>query len=137
MSNQYEGVVYGLLPKEEKKKLTDSSKTIQEFVGEMTGWQDCEYGIWSHNKAYREKPEPKPKKLVPWSIEDYKEPLMVSPRNSEGNVVKDSWCLIDRVTVDSVYLGGWGSVTHKALLLDYVQYPSGDPCGKEVEDDSK
>jgi hypothetical protein len=56
MSDKYEGIVFGLLPAEEQKRLMASKKQIQHYTTNC--WQDSYRPTWNGNVAYREAPEP-------------------------------------------------------------------------------
>ena len=129
MSNQYEGVVFGLLPKEEQDRLRDSTKRIQFYSTNEREWryafEDC---AWAAGEAYREKPEPKPKKWVPWECEDVPKNCFIVPKDIQ------LWQVITGIGATGVKCGDtW--IKFYDLLNDYVQHPSRDPCGKEVDGD--
>jgi len=70
MSDKYEGVVFGLLPAEEQERLKNSKKQIQHYTTYC--WQDSYRPTWASTVAFREAPEPPPKKLadLDWSTLD-------------------------------------------------------------------
>jgi len=128
MKNQYEGVVYGLLPEEEKERLKNSGKKIQIFIDGGNWISTLTRPYWNFGTAYREKPEPK-NKLVPWEMEDIKSSVRICYKDS-----REGWKLITGCEKYCVSLPG-GTASYAALLNAYVQYPSGDPCGKLIEDE--
>jgi len=133
MENKYEGVVYGLLPEEEKEKLRITKNGIQYLSNNNGAWESigAEFAkYFSPGVAYREKPEPKPKKWVQWESQDIKPGMAVKNRGGDG------WLLITWVNYDRVALNGKIELGYQELFDTYVQYHSGDPCGKYIEDDS-
>jgi len=129
MSNQYEGVVYGLLPGEEKNRLLAVTK-LQYYSGGLHGWLDWKHPHeFSDYQAYRQKPE---RKWVPWTFKDIKENTRVYFKHP----LDRHWRLIISAGSRSVFIAdAERSVTYDDLLENYLQYPSGDPCGKEVDGD--
>jgi len=129
MSNQYEGVVYGLLPGEEKNRLLAVTK-LQYYSGGLHGWLDWKHPHeFSDYQAYRQKPEPKPKKWVPWTYLDV-------PMNCYivFKAAPQKWQLITNVDGMAAHFGA-SYLIWEDLFEKCVQYPSGDPCGKEVDGD--
>lgn len=119
-TRDWEGVVYGLLPIEEKHKLIDA-KEIQIFASGH--WKPTCKSLFDPNVAYRVAPPAPTPKLVPWERKDVK--LGMQVRRKE----RGSEHLIVSVTDKGVYAGqNW--CYWLDLLRDYEQL-DGKPCGKE------
>ena len=66
-------------------------------------------------------------KLVPWDIEDVVPGMAVREKGKKG------WRSILDAHDQNVRLTS-GNIDYGSLLAGYTRYPSGNPCGKWIED---
>ena len=95
----------------------------------IQNWELDENPGWVKSIAYRRRPKPQ-KHLVPWQLGDIEPGIAVYKKDED----KNKWKLIQAVDAQRVTIDHH-SAFWSTILSDYLQYPSGDPCGKEVEDD--
>lgn len=104
-------------------------KQIQYFCEFTNKWEDVNNPCWDFNSIiYQIKPESPQPKYIPFTYEDAEQLI--------GKAVKDSKGLISLITDldDDIIWMSERPNTLKNLFKDYTFFPSGEPCGKLVEE---